>query len=56
MTLKKIRKLTVKAKKKLNYNLSNPAVSMHHPLWRVSEMLEASVEIIDIVLSGENLK
>ena len=56
MTLKKIRKLTVKANKKLNNYLDDPVVSINHPLRKANAMLEQSVEIIDVCLSGENLE
>ena len=56
MTLKKIRKLTVKAKKKLDNYLSDPVVPGNHPLRKVSILLDQSIEIIDVCLNGENLR
>jgi len=56
MELKKIRKLTVKSKKKLDNYLSDPIVSNIHPLWKSSKLMEEAIEIIDACLSGENLR
>ena len=56
MNLKKIRKLTVEAHDRIRRNLSAPGIPLNHPLWKTSELLAQSIEIIDICLSGENLK
>ena len=56
VTLKKIRKLTAKAKKKLDNYLSDPVVPGNHPLRKVSILLDQSIEIIDVCLNGENLR
>ena len=56
MNLKKINKLLAKSQKKLYANLNRPGVPRLHPLWKADWMIIEAIKIIEVCLSGENLK